>query len=229
MDKILASLLNFGKEFTGLTSVGRLAIVGGAIFIVSFMLGRSDGTSKLEKFNVEYSEFKNNAQKTATFADSLKNEVQKLQDKNAEKDNIVKKLSISIAYRTTQKNTLQSNLTELENHANLLNNLTVDTSLVVIYKDSIIGNLKKQVVVADSTIVDQSSIIAQKDAQSLLLQRAVLLSSTRADSLQHILRTLPTPAPNPNKMFGFIPKPSRTVVGVTAFVLGVVAGAELKR
>ena len=229
MDKILASLLNFGKEFTGLTSVGRLAIVGGAIFIVSFMLGKSDGNSKLEKFNIEYSEFKNNAQKTATFADSLKNEVQKLQDKNAEKDNIVKKLSISIAYRTTQKNALQSNLTELENHANLLNNLTMDTSLVVVYKDSIIGNLKKQVVVADSTIVDQSSIIAQKDAQSLLLQRAVALSSMRADSLQQILRTLPKPAPNPNKLFGFIPKPSRTVVGVTALVLGVVVGAELKR
>jgi hypothetical protein len=229
MDKLLASLLNFGKEFNTLTSVSRLAIVGGAIFIISFMLGKSDGNSKLEKFNVEYSEFKNNAQKTITFADSLKNEVQKLQDENAQKDGIVKKLSISIAYRATQKNTLQTNLTELENHASLLNSLSVDTPLVVVYKDSIIGNLKKQVVIADSTIVDQSLIIAQKDAQSVLLQRAVALSSTRADSLQHILRTLPKPAPNPNKLFGFIPKPSRTVVGVTGFVLGVVAGAELRR
>ena len=229
MDKILASLLNFGKEFTALTSVGRLAIVGGAIFIVSFMLGKSDGNSKLEKFNVEYSEFKNNAQKTATFADSLKNEVQKLQDENAQKNAIVKKLTISIGFRTTQKNALQTNLTELENQASLLNNLMVDTSLVVVYKDSIIGNLKKQVVVADSTIVDQSSIIAQKDAQSALLQHAVTLSSTRADSLQHLLRSLPKPAPNSNKIFGFIPKPSRTLVGVTGFVLGVVAGAELKR
>jgi hypothetical protein len=229
MDKLLASLLNFGKEFNTLTSVSRLAIVGGAIFIISFMLGKSDGNSKLEKFNVEYSEFKNNAQKTITFADSLKNEVQKLQDENAQKDGIVKKLSISIAYRATQKNTLQTNLTELENHASLLNSLIVDTPLVVVYKDSIIGNLKKQVVIADSTIVDQSLIIAQKDAQSVLLQRAVALSSTRADSLQHILRTLPKPAPNPNKLFGFIPKPSRTVVGVTGFVLGVVAGAELRR
>lgn len=229
MDKLLALLLNFGKEFNTLTSVSRLAIVGGAIFIISFMLGKSDGNSKLEKFNVEYSEFKNNAQKTITFADSLKNEVQKLQDENAQKDGIVKKLSISIAYRATQKNTLQTNLTELENHASLLNSLIVDTPLVVVYKDSIIGNLKKQVVIADSTIVDQSLIIAQKDAQSVLLQRAVALSSTRADSLQHILRTLPKPAPNPNKLFGFIPKPSRTVVGVTGFVLGVVAGAELRR
>ena len=92
-----------------------------------------------------------------------------------------------------------------------------------------IENLQNDRIALDSTIVDQSSIIAQKDAQSLLLQRAVTLSSTRADSLQHLLRTLPNPAPNPNKMFGFIPKPSRTVVGVTAFVLGVVAGAELKR
>jgi hypothetical protein len=229
MDKILASLLNFGKGFSTLNSVGKLAIVGGAIFIISFMLGKSDGNSKLEKFNIEYSEFKNNAQKTATFADSLKNEVQKLQDENAQKDGIVKKLTVSIAYRNTQKDTLRTNLIELENHVTLLNNLIVDTSLVVVYKDSIIGNLKKQVVVADSTIVDQSLIIAQKDAQSVLLQHAVALSSTRADSLQHILRTLPKPAPNSNKLFGFIPKPSRTVVGVTGFVLGVVAGAELRR
>jgi hypothetical protein len=229
MDKILASLLNFGKGFSTLNSVGKLAIVGGVIFIISFMLGKSDGNSKLEKFNIEYLEFKNNAQKTATFADSLKNEVQKLQDENAQKDGIVKKLTVSIAYRNIQKDALRTNLIELENHVTLLNESIVDTSLVVVYKDSIIGNLKKQVVVADSTIVDQSLIIAQKDAQSVLLQRAVALSSTRADSLQHILRTLPKPTPNPNKLFGVIPKPSRTVVGVTAFVLGVVAGAELRR
>jgi len=229
MDKILASLLNFGKGFSALTSVGRLAIVGGAIFIISFMLGKSDSKSKLEQFNLEYSEFKNNAQKTATFADSLKNEVQKLQDENVQKDGIVKKLTISIAYRTTQKNTLQTNLTELEKHANILNDLIVDTSLVVVYKDSIIGNLKKQVIVGDSVIVDQRSVITQRDSQALLLQHAVTLSSTRADSLQHLLRTLPKPAPNPDKIFGFIPTPSRTVVGVTGFVLGVVAGAQLTR
>jgi hypothetical protein len=228
MDKLLASLLNFGKEFNTLTSVSRLAIVGGAIFIISFMLGKSDGNSKLEKFNVEYSEFKNNAQKTATFADSLKTEVQKLQEKNAEKDNIVKRLRISVAFRSTQTDELKTSLVELEDRISMMP-LPSDTSLTVAYKDSIIGNLKKQVVVADSTIVDQSSIITQKDAQSVLLQNAVTLSSTRADSLQHILRTLPKPAPNPNKLFGFIPKPSRTVVGVTGFVLGIVAGAELKR
>jgi hypothetical protein len=229
MDKILASLLNFGKKFTALTSMSRLAIVGGAIFIISFMWGKSDGNSKLEKFNAEYSEFKNNAQKTATFADSLKNEVQKLQEKNVQKDNIVKKLSISIANRSTQQDQLKVKLVKLEDHTNLLNELIIDTSLVIIYKDSVIDNLKNQVIIADSTIVDQSSIIAQKNSQTVLLQRAATLSSTRADSLQHILRTLPNPVPNPNKMFGFIPKPSRTVVGVTAFVLGVVAGAELKR
>ena len=229
MDKLLASLLNFGKEFNTLTSVSRLAIVGGAIFIISFMLGRSDGKGKLEQFNLEYSEFKNNSEKTSNYADSLKGIVGKLQDENIKKDGIVKKLTISIAYRETQQKLLKTDLSKLERHANLLADLMVDTSLVVVYKDSVIGNLKSQVVLADSVIGDQHSIIAQKDSQTLLLQRAVTVSSTRADSLQHILRTIPKPAPNPNKLFGFIPKPSRTVVGVTGFVLGVVAGAELKR
>lgn len=228
MDKLLAALISFGKEFNALTSVSRLAIVGAAIFITSFTLGKCDGNSKLEQFNAEYAEFKTNAQKTTTYADSLKTEVQKLQEKNAEKDNIVKRLSISIAYRSTQKDELKTDLVELERHIGMIP-MRPDTSLTVIYKDSVIGNLKAQVVLADSVIVDQHSIIAQRDSQTVLLQHAVTLSSTRADSLQHILRTLPKPVANPNKLFGFIPKPSRTAVGVTGFVLGVVAGAQLTR
>ena len=122
---------------------------------------------------------------------------------------------------------MKSTLVQLEEQANLATN--TDTSLVVVYKDSIIGNLKGQVIIAESIITDQHVVIAQRDSQTVLLQHAVTVASTRADSLQHILRTLPKPAPNPNKLFGFIPKPSRTVVGVTALVLGVVVGAELKR
>jgi mannitol-specific phosphotransferase system IIBC component len=223
------TLLKFGKNVNLLSSTSKLVIVAGAIFIISFMLGKSEGSDKLEKFNAEYSEFKNNAQKTVTYADSLKAEVQKLQEKNIQKDNIVKKLNISIATRSTQRDKLKTTLVKLEDHANLLNELVIDTSLVIIYKDSVIDNLKNQVIIADSTIVDQYSIIVQKDSQAILLQRAITLSSTRADSLQHILRALPKPAPNPNKIFGFIPKPSRTVIGITAFALGVVAGVELNR
>lgn len=229
MNKLLTSLINFGKEFNTLTSVSRLAIIGGVIFIISFMLGKSDGNSKQEQFNVKYAEFKNNSEKVSNYADSLKVVVEKLQEESIKKDDIVKKLNGNIVQRTTQQKLLKTDLTELETRANLLTNLTTDTSLVVVYKDSIIGNLKGQIVLADSVIIDQQSIITQKNSQTVLLQRAVAVSSTRADSLQYILRTLPKPAPNPNKFFGFIPKPSRTVVGVAGFVLGIVAGAELKR
>jgi len=229
MNKLLTSLRNFGKEFNALTSVSRLAIVGGAIFIISFMLGKSDADNKLEQFNLRYAEFKSNSEKTSIYADSLNSVVVKLIDENAKKDKIVKKLKNNIAYSTNKQDTLKSTLAQLEVQTNLVMNAVTDTSLVVIYKDSIIGNLKGQVIIAESIITDQHVVIAQRDSQTVLLQRAVTVSTIRADSLQYILRTLPPPAPNPNKLFGFIPKPSRTVVGIAGFVLGVVAGVELKR
>ena len=227
MDKVLTILLNFGKQFNVLTSTSRLVIIGGIVVIAAFMMGKCDGDDKLEQFNLRYAEFKSNSEKTSLYADSLNSVVVKLVDENAKKDDMVKKLKNNIAYRTNKQDALKSTLVQLEEQANLATN--TDTSLVVVYKDSIIGNLKGQVIIAESIITDQHVVIAQRDSQTVLLQHAVTVSSTRADSLQHILRTLPKPAPNPNKLFGFIPKPSRTVVGVTALVLGVVVGAELKR
>ena len=227
MDKVLTILLNFGKQFNVLTSTSRLVIIGGIVVIAAFMMGKCDGDDKLEQFNLRYAEFKSNSEKTSLYADSLNSVVVKLVDENAKKDDMVKKLKNNIAYRTNKQDALKSTLVQLEEQANLATN--TDTSLVVVYKDSIIGNLKGQVVIAESIITDQHVVIAQRDSQTVLLQHAVTVASTRADSLQHILRTLPKPAPNPNKLFGFIPKPSRTVVGVTALVLGVVVGAELKR
>ena len=85
MNKLLTSLINFGKEFNTLTSVSRLAIIGGVIFIISFMLGKSDGNSKQEQFNVKYAEFKNNSEKVSNYADSLKVVVEKLQEESIKK------------------------------------------------------------------------------------------------------------------------------------------------
>lgn len=229
MDKILTALLTVRKHFNTLTSTSRFVIIGGIVVIAAFMMGKCDGDDKLEQFNLRYAEFKSNSEKTSLYADSLNSVVVKLVDENAKKDDIVKKLKNNIAVRANKQDALKSTLLQLEEQATLVTNTVTDTSLVVVYKDSIIGNLKGQVVIAESIITDQHVVIVQRDSQTVLLQRAVTVSSTRADSLQHILRTLPKPAPNPNKLFGFIPKPSRTVVGVTALVLGVVVGAELKR
>jgi ABC-type transporter Mla subunit MlaD len=229
MDKILTALLTFRKHFNTLTSTSRFVIIGGIVVIAAFMMGKCNGDDKLEQFNLRYAEFKNNSEKTSLYADSLNSLVVKLVDENAKKDDVVKKLKNNIVARANKQDALKSTLLQLEKQANLVTNTITDTSLVVVYKDSIIGNLKGQVVIAESIITDQHVVIVQRDSQTVLLQRAVTVSSTRADSLQHILRTLPPPAPNPNKLFGFIPKPSRTVVGVTALVLGVVVGAELKR
>jgi hypothetical protein len=225
----MKTLLNFGKQFNLLTPTSRLAIIGGLIVVVSFMMGKSEANSKLEQFNMQYAEFKSNIEKTSIYADSLNKIVIKLADENVKKEFAVKKLKNNIAQRTDQRDTLKKNLLKLETHADSLNKLLEDTTLVVIYKDSIIGNLKGQVVVADSIITDQRGIIVQRDSQALILSKSVTVSTTRADSLQRVLRALPKSPPKPDKIFGFIPKPSRTVVGVTTFVLGVVVGVELTR
>jgi hypothetical protein len=228
MDKLLTSLINFGKGFSKLTSTGRLAIVAAALCIISFTVGKSESTNKLEKFNVEYSKFKTNSKKTSDYADSLNYVVGKLSDENAKIRDSVYKLSITVEWKVREAKKVSNRLPILQNRM-YSPEVLADTIKLLALKDSVIENLEDQVAMTASIITDQSAIIEQKDTQIILLESAVAISTTRGDSLQTILHTLPPAAPNPNKLFGIIPKPSRKLVAITAFAVGVVAGAELRR
>jgi len=199
-------------------------IIGCIIFVIlAYSAGRSASRDKLAKFIKEYDDYKKSAEVTTRYADSLSNRVKILADSVYRADNRIGNLSTEVLIIQTEKIALKNKLARLNTQ---LNSVT-DTTSILIMKDSIITNLSDQIVVSENIIVKKDSIISIREIQVDQLKRTVALATHRGDSLQIIVLKLPATPPNPNKMFGFIPMPSRTVVGVLSFAVGAYVGHTL--
>ncbi len=227
MNKILQTLQIFGKNFDKLSEMGKLVIIAILLFAAYSTVAYESG-SKLNEFIVQYDELKRNAAITTKMADSLRGQVVDLSNESNAKEEVIKKLSINISIKETKRNKLQDTVHRLEQ---TIAEAKVDSNLprVVAYQDTVIGKLKTQLVVSDGIIDDQKNIIKAKTEQTVLLQQSVALSMQRGDSLQAIITKLPATPKNPDKFFGFIPKPSRKVVGAIGFGVGVLAGVQLTK
>lgn len=224
--KILDSIIKFGSAFSSLTTVGKYAVVGAAVFFVSYGIGKSNGEDKYAQFKAEYEEYRKTATSAVIYSNLLKTQVDSLQSVSNNKDSTIKKLTVSISFNLRKRDELRTEFVELESR---LTNQG-DTAILVAVQDTVIQNLKQQVAVSDTIIIQKDSIIVQKTDQVNLLTQALTLSETRGDSLTKVLEALPKAPNNPNKwFFGLIPKPSRTVVGVVSFVGGVVIASSIGR
>lgn len=77
-----------------------------------------------------------------------------------------------------------------------------------------------------TVIIAQDSIITYQDQMIEDYKHRVIFETARADSLQTVATSITRmPVHNPDKIFGFIPKPSRTV----AFIAGVGMGILVTR
>lgn len=227
MNNLLKALIVFGKGFDKLTSVGKAIIVSILLFVV-YSAGSSGGKNELDQFIIEYNSLKKTAENTTELADSLKHQVVQLSDSAKQKEEIIKKLTINISFKERQKTTLKNNLERLERNVVLAKSDSNLTKTIAI-QDTVIDNLKTQVVATEEIVREQSEIIKTHEAQSVLLNKSVALSIQRGDSLQSVISSLPATPKNSNKIFGFIPKPNRTVVGAIAFGTGVLAGVKLTK
>lgn len=221
--KVLTSVIKFGNAFSGLNKVAQAAVVGALIF-VAFTMGNCNGKTELDTFNLEYKEFKKNAERTSVYADSLKAQVAELTDEVMEKDDTIKQLTISVSFRQQSRETARRTVAQIEER------MTAPMSPE--YRDTIktelIDALKTQVAVTDSIVTDQQNIIKTQGEKIVLLDSALTLAMTRGDSLQAVLTTAPVPVKNPDKFFfGLLPKPNRKVVGVVSLAAGIVIGSKL--
>ncbi len=226
--KILNEVIKFGKAFGQLTQISQIAVAV-ILIVVAFSVGNCNGKTELDSFLVEYKTLQENAKKTTVYADSLQREVTQLVDSAKRQDDKIKKLTISISFREQQKVAQVRQLAQLENR---IEAAKADSNLIVVVatQDTVITNLKEQVVTTEAIVDDQKQVIQAQSTQVLALNQALTLSTMRGDSLQTVLSSLPKAPSNPNKFFfGLIPKPSRTVVGVVALAAGVVVGSQLGR
>ena len=223
-NSIFTSVVSFGRSFSGLNKVGQLAVTGALVFI-AFSIGNCGGEDKLDSFIIEYNEFKREAQKTTEFADSLKTAVVKLTDEAKEKEDTIKKLTIGISFKQKQTQSLKQKLTALEAHTEV----AMDTTEILVLKDSTIDNLKTQVATTEAIVEEKDKIIELKTEQLALITNSLQLSTQRGDSLQRTLLSLPPTPKNPNKIFGFIPLPSRKTVAISALLSGIAIGTVITK
>ena len=214
------------QAFAGLPQTAQLVIMGVLVFL-AFTMGNCKGTDKMDQYITEYKQFKENAQTTTRYADSLQHQILELADSARKKDVIIQQLNVSVSSKEKQKEKSKTQLISLEQ--NLINAKSDGTHQVVIAtQDTIIGNLKIQLTTTEEIVTDQKQIIGNKDEQLQLINTGLLFATQRGDSLQAMLKQLPPPPKNPNKFLG-IPLPSRKTSLAVGVLAGIVVGVAVVR
>lgn len=214
------------QVFKALPQNAQLAIMGALVFL-AFVMGNCKGKDKMDQYISEYKQFRENAQNTTRYADSLQNEILELADSAKKKDVIIQQLNVSISSKEKQK---QQNKTQLVSLEQNLQKAKVDTNhqVVIATQDTIIDNLKTQLTTTEQIVTDQKQVIGNKDEQLKLINTSLLFATQRGDSLQAMLKQLPPPPKNPNKFLG-IPLPSRKTSLAVGLLTGVVVGVAVTR
>ena len=158
--------------------------------------------SEIDKYIEEYEQFEEDVAVAREFADSLQeelveNEVQELQDSMVV---IVSTLNTSkdrIAELDREKQVLKAQVTD-----SILNETPPEVIEYVALVEQENEELKVALSAADML---QQNLVNQVALLTMSLDTQTL----RADSLYTIVLNIPEPPSNPNKVFGFIPKPSR--------------------
>tara|TARA_S200002703_G_scaffold158822_1_gene170249 strand:- start:1505 stop:2152 length:648 start_codon:yes stop_codon:yes gene_type:complete len=191
-----------------------IPIVLACIFLSSYATSMFK-QDEIDIYIEEFNQFKEEAEKTQQFADSLSSLVDEYKEE-------IEELSDSIVVQTS----------ELTRTSNVVANLSARTQeLRDQLDDSVMSEAPEQVVVYIDTLEQENDalkenvsaanqLIATLENQNQLFQTSLTLETTRADSLASIVAAIPEPPPNPNKVLGFIPKPTRT----QTFLLGTLVG-----
>lgn len=170
----------------------------------------------------QYNEFKQEAEKTQQFADSLASLVEGYKEE-------IKELNDSIIVQVSKLNDAETRVADLGRRTANLREQLNDSLMshvpepVVAYIDG----LEEENTALKQNVSAANQLIATLQTQSDLFQTSLTLETTRADSLAVIVANIPEPPKNPNKVLGFLPKPTRTQTFILGAVVGGVAAWKL--
>jgi hypothetical protein len=219
--KLFDSLVKFGKELAEIPRIGKYAAIV-VILYFAFFVGSNKKETEFASFKAEYEQLLKEKDTLLKVSDSLETRVNDLRASVGTKDSTINKLTVTIERRVGQNRILVSELAELD--AKMQDTvIRADTNTLLTLKDYAIANLKEQNANKDTIIVQKDSIITEQLQIIDTLNVALDISILRADTLETILKKLPTAPKDPNKLFWDIPKPSRKTVAVASFVGGVLA------
>lgn len=216
--KLLTDAVSFGKNFSMLTRIGQVATIV-ILLYVAFLVGNCSKPSTDSALEITVEQIKN-------YTNELETRVVTLQDTVAQKETTINKLKIEISVRQRQR---AADRAELARLATLSQNERDSLVKITPFTDTLITQLQEQLVAADQLIELKDSIIVKREEQIKLLQRALVISETRADTLQHTLNMALRAHQKKDKLFGKIPLPPRTAVAAAAFIGGVYVGTGIVR
>lgn len=226
MNKIIEFLKN-------IPSTIQLVLVGVVVFLITSTVMNIGKKDEITTYIDNYKKYQKESQTALHLVDSLTKS-------NHQKDSLV------VGY-LTQANVARSTSDELKKklpstvvlsglHIQIdsLKRLVTDSvqmaRVVIPAQDTLI---KKQ----DSTITIQGTIIEANKVEAVSLRGANRVLSDKngvlkfsVDTLTRVIRNMPVPPKNPNKIFfGLIPKPNRVQSAIAGFVSGVVLYAYVTR
>jgi hypothetical protein len=214
---LLKDVVTFGKGFSQLTIIGQLASMAVLIF-AGYQLTSCDKTAPTDNINIV-------AKQTTEYVSTVSDSITKLNDGIVKKEVEIKKLEFIISSTKMSRIKLQGTQIRLDS----VRNAAKDTTTLVAIQDSSIANLKMQVAIADTIISRQDTVIAQKDTVIDLLKTSLVLSESKADTLQKTLDYTIKQHNKKDKLFGFIPLPTRKFIAIAGFIGGAYIGTQLTR
>ena len=167
--------------------------------------------SQMDQYIEEYEQFEEDAAVAREFADSLQEEL-------AENDLEVQELQDSMIVIVSILNTSKDRIAELDRERQELKAQVTDSVLnetppevreyIAVVEEE---NEELKVALSAADLLQQNL-----ENQVALLTMSLDTQTLRADSLYTIVMNIPEAPSNPNKVFGFIPKPSR----IQSFFIG---------
>lgn len=209
--------LNFLQVWQELNRTTKLVVVVLLLVAVAASYKSCTSQSTLDKFRKEYNQYKDTVAVTLHNAELLKIQ--------ARKDSLAAEAAVaradSLRKRITQLNSVNQQL----HHQNdsLATVVLSDTTLSPEAR-TLITNLQTE----NTGLRNQIALYAAQDSANILaignFKLALAAQTARGDSLEKRLNALPQ-TPKSDKLLGFIPLPSRTVV----FFVGTATGLVLSR
>lgn len=197
------NLLKLIRENVGIV-VAVLAVV-----FVSGYIGNLTNQSEIERWRTEYQNYRDSVVVVLEQNVEMRDYIDQLEQQNQEINDSIMALNEEIEVTQTQISTLKDSLTSIEITPEMLEVTPPEVVAALELKDEIIAQ-------QDSQIVQLTELTELQKVTISVLEEQRDTALVQVDRLTTTLGNLPDTPDNPDKILGFIPKPTRT----QSFILG---------
>ena len=192
-----------------------------AVMAIGWQVRDWGADTDLELYQEQIEQFQGEISTVSEFSDSLVDENKILLDSLKMVEKAAAKIQIEVEVLVEINRGIIQQVDSLQREF-----AAIDPTLIPPPVLEYIDALEMQVDTLQTTVETQSQLLSVKDVDIRLLQGLHVNEKARADSLQITLDGFPGDVPDNEKLFGFIPLPSRTVSfisGAATVAVGIIA------